>query len=290
MKTSLRKLPKRKRDELRIVTDRIRQVVGVDKIILYGSYARGDWVEELGSNGYYRYQSDFDLMVIVDEKKLAKKREKWARMEDSIHRSALVKTPVCIITHNIQYVNEMLRQGQYFFSDISKEGILIYDSKKSELAKAKKKKSPEERQKKAAKDFERWYKSANVFFKHYQYALNDGDYLNAAFQLHQATERLYSTILLVFTTHRPKLHDIEKLGRLAAAHDPKLPTVFPRGTDEEIRLFNLLKSAYIESRYDIENYSITREELEWLAKRVSKLQKLTASICKKKIRSFTKVG
>lgn len=290
MKTSLRKLPKRKRDELRIVTDRIRQVVGVDKIILYGSYARGDWVEELGSNGYYKYQSDFDLLVIVDEKKLAKKREKWARMEDSIHRSALVKTPVCIITHNIQYVNEMLRQGQYFFSDISKEGILIYDSKKSELVKARKKKSPEERQKKAAKDFERWYKSANVFFKHYQYALNDGDYLNAAFQLHQATERLYSTILLVFTTYRPKLHDIEKLGKLAAAHDPKLPTVFPRGIDEEIRLFNLLKSAYIESRYDIENYSITREELEWLAKRVIKLQKLTASICKKKIKSFTKVG
>ena len=59
--------------------------------------------------------------------------------------------------------------------------------------------------------------------------------------------------------------------------------------DEEIRLFNLLKSAYVDSHYD-ENYSITREELEWLAKRVSKLQKLTASICKKKIKSFTKVG
>jgi HEPN domain-containing protein/predicted nucleotidyltransferase len=287
MKTSLRHLPKRKRDELRIVTDRIRQVVGVDKIILYGSYARGDWVEELGANGYYKYQSDFDLLVIVDEKKLARKREKWARMEDNIHRSALVKTPVCIITHNIQYVNEMLRQGQYFFSDVSKEGILVYDSKKSELAKVKKKKSPEERQKKAAKDFEYWYKSANSFFVRFQNAFELEDYVNATFQLHQVVERLYTAILLVFTTYRPKLHDIEKLGKLAAAYEPRLPTVFPKGTDEQRRLFNLLKDAYIEARYD-QNYSITREELEWLAKRVSKLQKLTASICKKKIRSYTK--
>jgi HEPN domain-containing protein/predicted nucleotidyltransferase len=289
MKTSLRNLPKRKQDELRIVTDMIRQVVGVDKIILFGSYARGDWVEELGTNGYYKYQSDFDLLVIVDEKKLARKLDKWDRMEDNILRSALVKTPVCIITHNIQYVNEMLRQGQYFFSDISKEGILIYDSKKSELVKVKKKKSPEERQKKARKDFENWYKSANDFYEHFQYAFKRKKYKMAAFQLHQAVERYYSAILLVFTTYRPKLHDIKKLGKLAAAHDPKLITVFPKGTDEEIRLFNLLKSAYVDSRYD-ENYSITREELEWLAKRVSKLQKLTASICKKRIRSFTKIG
>jgi predicted nucleotidyltransferase len=289
MKTSLRNLPKRKRDELRIVTEMIRQVVGVDKIILFGSYARGDWVEELGTNGYYKYQSDFDLLVIVDEKKLARKLEKWDRMEDNILRSALVKTPVCIITHNIQYVNEMLRQGQYFFSDISKEGILIYDSKKSELEKVKKKKSPEERQKKAAKDFENWYKSANSFWISFKNAFDRDDYIHAAFQLHQVVERLYSAILLVFTTYRPKLHDIKKLGKLAAAHDPKLITVFPKGTDEEIRLFNLLKSAYVDSRYD-ENYNITREELEWLAKRVNKLQKLTASICKKKIKSFTKVG
>jgi len=289
MKTSLQKLPKRKRDELRIIKDMICQVIGVDKIILFGSYARGDWAEELGTNGYYKYQSDFDLLVIVDEKKLARKWEKWDRMEDNILRSALVKTPVCIITHNIQYVNEMLRQGQYFFSDISKEGILIYDSKKTELEKVKKKKSPEERQKKAAKDFENWYKSATSFWISFKNAFDRDDYIHAAFQLHQVVERLYSAILLVFTTYRPKLHDIKKLGKLAAAHDPKLITIFPKGTDEEIRLFNLLKSAYVDSRYD-ENYNITREELEWLAKRVAKLQKLTASICKKKIRSFTKVS
>jgi HEPN domain-containing protein/predicted nucleotidyltransferase len=287
MKTSLRHLPKTKQDELQIVSKKIREVVGVEKIILFGSYARGDWVEELGTNGYYKYQSDYDLLVIVDDKALAKNWRKWDRMEDNILRSALVKTPVCIITHNIQHVNEMLRQGQYFFSDIKKEGILIHDSRKYELAKATKKKSPKEQQSLAAEDFEIWFTSANDFFELYEICLKKRKYKKAAFLLHQAVECFYSAILLVFTTYRPKLHDIKRLGKLAAAHDPKLLTVFPKGTDEEIGLFNLLRSAYIDSRYK-KTFSITREELEWLGKRVSKLQKLTASICKKKIRSFTK--
>jgi len=226
--------------------------------------------------------------VIVDDRKLAKNWRKWDHMEASIHRSALVKTPVCIITHNIQYVNEMLRQGQYFFSDINKEGILIYDSKRYELAKIKKKWSPEERQRLALEDFKYWYESSSSFWDSFQNAFVKQNYVHAAFQLHQVVERLYSAILLVFTTYRPKLHDIEKLGKLATAHDPKLLTVFPSGTEEQKRLFDLLKSAYIDSRYN-KNFVVVREELEWLGKRVSKLHKMTASICRKKIRSFKKL-
>jgi predicted transcriptional regulator len=55
--------------------------------------------------------------------------------------------------------------------------------------------------------------------------------------------------------------------------------IFPRQTDEEDRLFNLLKDAYIDARYK-KDYKITREELEYLAKRVEKLCDLVAEICK----------
>jgi predicted nucleotidyltransferase/HEPN domain-containing protein len=284
MKTSLRNLSKRKRDELRIIKDMICEIDGVEQIILFGSYARGDWVEELGQNGYYKYQSDFDLLVIVDDKKLARKREKWEKMEANIYRVGSIKTPVSIISHNIQYINQKLSEGHYFFSDIQKEGILLYDSKNYKLTKARKK-TPEERQRKAAKAFKLWFESAGEFFISFQTNFDRGSYKLAAFELHQVVERLYTAILLVFTDYRPKTHDIELLGKLAAAHETKLVTVFPKGTTEEKRLFNLLKSAYVESRYD-ENYSITREELAWLGKKVSKLQKLTASVCKKKLKSF----
>lgn len=39
------------------------------KIILFGSYARGDWVDEPHTKKGYR--SDFDLLVVVNNRKLS---------------------------------------------------------------------------------------------------------------------------------------------------------------------------------------------------------------------------
>ena len=102
--------------------------------------------------------------------------------------------------------------------------------------------------------------------------------------MHQVTESLYSAILLVFTDYRPKLHDLEELGKLASMHEPIFQTVFPRVSEEEQRLFELLKKAYIDARF--KEYSITKDELERLAERVIKLRNLTEEVCKKKIESF----
>lgn len=62
-------------------------------------------------------------------------------------------------------------------------------------------------------------------------------------------------------------------------------TVFPRKTKEEKRLFNLLNRAYIDARYK-KSYKITKEELEYLSGRVTKLMKLTEDICKERIKSI----
>jgi predicted nucleotidyltransferase/HEPN domain-containing protein len=287
MKTSLDHIDdERKRMELETITRMIRKAINVEMIILFGSYARGDAVEELDEQGvYYRYQSDFDILVIVDERKLAKKWRVWERMKHDIRGSGLVKTPVSIITENIKGFNHQLKHGHYFYSDIKEEGILLYDSGKYELAEAKEL-SPEERQQKAKDDFEEWYESANGFFRQYRNAVRDQNYKIAAFELHQATEQFYSAILLVFTGYKPKIHDIEELGKKAAGQEPEFLQVFPKGTPEEKRLFDLLKRAYVEARYKKKKYKITREELEWLAGRVSKLQELTGKICKEKIASF----
>ena len=67
----------------------------------------------------------------------------------------------------------------------------------------------------------------------------------------------------------------------------KLKNTFPKRTKEEKRLFNLLKSAYTEARYNMA-YKITKKELKYLAGRVTTLRDLTEKICKAKIKSFTK--
>ncbi len=56
----------------------------------------------------------------------------------------------------------------------------------------------------------------------------------------------------------------------------------------EKRLFELLKRAYVDARYKI-GYKITKKELEYLSKRVIKLQSITEKVCKAKIKSFTTI-
>lgn len=288
MKTSIRHLPRKKQIELKIVINMIREEFDVEMIILFGSYARGDWVEELGPDKfYYNYQSDFDILVVAD-RKYAKKHHKWNRLEDRIFRSSVVTTPVVIIHHSIGYLNDRLSIGHYFFTDIIKEGILLYDSGRSGLAKPHEL-TAEEYRKKALRYFKYWYQSANSYMIDFQSCFDRRDYIKAAFELHQSVERFYSALLLVLTDYRPKTHDIERLGKLAAAQDPALLEVFPKGTEPERVRFELLRKAYVEARYD-ENYTITAEDLQWLAERVNELKILTEKICREKIESLSKQG
>ena len=52
MKRSLSHLPKRKREEPKLITQTIVEMVpATQMIILFGSHARGDWVEDVTFNG-----------------------------------------------------------------------------------------------------------------------------------------------------------------------------------------------------------------------------------------------
>jgi len=145
--------------------------------------------------------------------------------------------------------------------------------------------SPAKRKQIAKEDFKEWFESAREFYFHYEVALKRRKYKIAAFQLHQAVERFYSTTLLVFTGYKGKRHNIEKLGRQVSGYDTAFLKVFPRATKEQDERFKLLKKAYIDARYK-KDYKITKKQLEYLSKRVKILQRLTKKICLAKIESF----
>ncbi len=194
-------------------------------------------------------------------------------------------TPVSIIYHSIGQVNPRLKEGHYFFSDVKREGILLYDTGKLKLQRIRKP-SPKKRKQIAQEDFNMWFKSAKSFYTHFEFAFNKADYKIAAFQLHQAVERFYGAVMLVFTGYKPKRHNIETLGRRVSGCDADFLKVFPRATKEQDENFKLLKKAYIDARYK-KDYKITKKQLEYLAKRVKLLQRLTKKICTAKIESFT---
>ena len=61
MKTDLSHLPEHKREELADVTRVIRETVDPEMVILFGSHARGDWVEDERTG----YVSDYDILIVT---------------------------------------------------------------------------------------------------------------------------------------------------------------------------------------------------------------------------------
>jgi len=288
MKKSLAHLPKHKRDELKLITEKICEVAKeAEMIILFGSYARDDWVDkDLTFDGHntYEYSSDFDILIVVSTNKIANYTKHWYSVKKKI-RDLPLRTRATIIVNDIHYINRCLKRSQYFFTDIKKEGILLYDSKHFKLER-RRKLNLGERGEIAQKDFKQWFKSAKDFYSMYEDALKKRKYKIAAFLLHQATESLYGALMLVFSNYKPKNHDLEELKHITGSYDHQLLGVFPNATDEQKRCFDLLNEAYVKARYD-PDYKITKQQLEYLAGRVRKLQRLTKKICKEKIDSFT---
>ena len=276
MKTSLDHLPESKQRKLAALADLIRAEAEVEMIILFGSFARGDAVED-PVGGYF---SDFDVLVIVKTPGMVDKHNVWSTIEGRAQRITK-PTSLSLVVHDIEDVNEQLEKGFYFFSDIKKEGILIYDSAKFHLAEAKER-TMAERKAMAQTWFDQWFESAVHFYETYEFSVSKARYKEAAFLLHQTTERLYHGALLVLTAYKPKVHNLDDLGKRAGDLHPALRNVFPRGTPEDDRLFKLLKHAYVEARYD-PKFAITREELEAIAVHVRELRSWVEVVCRERI-------
>jgi uncharacterized protein len=100
MKTVLDHLPEDKRVRLGAVVELFRQAVPQGLLVLFGSYARGDWVDDRDTG----YQSDFDLLAVVRDPKQADDATFWHGLEAQL-RAAAVPTPVTLIAHDLKFVN-----------------------------------------------------------------------------------------------------------------------------------------------------------------------------------------
>ncbi len=288
MKKSLEHLPKQKRDEIKMLVSIIREMCDdVEMIILFGSYARGNYKTEsdLSPDRKSGHKSDYDILVVTKEKSIAINTGLWRKISRECDNCAL-STHVQIIAHDIQELNIKLARAQYFYSDVRKEGCLLYDSENFKLAR-KRKLKPKEKKRIAQDYFDHWFGRTEDAYISFADSLKRNRYNWAAFNLHQAAEHAYKTILLVFTNYNPNEHLLGLLGNMAVEYAAALADIFPKETREERERFKLLDYAYIGARYD-PDYRISREELEYLSKRVKLLLELTEKICMSNIESFTK--
>lgn len=284
MKISLEHIPKERQSELKAIANKIAELIKPEKIILFGSYATGKQITDKYVSGgiTYEYMSDFDLLVVTTKGEKREEHQLQELLESNCQ--PLTAIPINIIVHGIEYVNKRIAEGQYFFADIRKEGIVLYDASNIALAEPKIL-SPEEKKKIAEKDFIFWFSDAKGFLASAQFHLGRKELNLAAFQLHQAAERTYNTMIIVFTGYKPKTHNISKLAKMSSEFSPELSIIFPNNIPSEIHLFTLLKKAYIDARYK-ENFLITENELNTLIHRIKKLQGIAEKICWDKITSL----
>ncbi|HEX8483667.1 MAG TPA: HEPN domain-containing protein [Allosphingosinicella sp.] len=294
MRTDLDHLPAAKRRELErvvqilfdefgdataIATSDWKKQARILKVILYGSYARGGWVDE--PHTAKGYQSDFDLLIIVNHQKLTNRAEFWSSAEDRLNRELAItktlRTPVNFIVHSLHEVNDGLSQGRYFFMDIAGDGIAIYQSDGTDLPEAKPR-TPSEALALAKEYFEEWLPSAREFYDNFQFNRRQDRRANAAFQLHQAAERYYHCVLLVCTFFTPHVHNLGFLRTQAERIDMRLFDVWPREARRERAMFQKLKEAYVKARYS-KNFRINEDELTWLGAHVEELGRVVEMVC-----------
>lgn len=296
MRTDLDHLPEGKRRELALVVEVLREEFAAGlrlrtqpkfrqgrilKIILFGSYARGDWVEDPVG----RYFSDYDLLVVVNHADLTDVPEFWAsaeaRLMEILGEARELRTPVSPIYHSLNDVNEKLRLGRYFFLDIVRDGILLFEEPGYPFVEPQPL-SAEEALRETQDYFGEWFRSAGNFLELSNGAAEKGMLKESAFLLHQATERFYHCLFLVRTLYSPKTHNLNRLREQAESLEPALRTVWPVESKFEKRCYELLRAAYVKARYS-RQYRISADELAWLGERVRLLRDVVEAACAQRI-------
>lgn len=291
MKNSIDFLPERKQRDLHELAALIRdEVKDVVMIILYGSYATNTYVERDERRDYgvrTIYMSDYDLLVVT-KRRLgerestveARVRERFAagKNDDNLPRPQ-------IINESISKLNDALTMGRYFYVEIVAKGIMLYDSGQCQLATpgeldyAEIKKMAEEYYDDKFSDGLDFFKGANFYYQEENYHMT-------AFMLHQATESFLKTIPLVYILYGYKEHDLQFLIEKCKPYTLELAKVFPCDTDEERRLFDLLRRAYLETRYNKKNFIVTKADINALVPKIELLRGIVEKACKERFKYY----
>ena len=294
MKKSIAFLPKKNREDLKYLVELILDKIPVcEMIILYGSYARGTYVsyderEEFGIPTSFK--SDYDILVINSawsydkiENKLVSVRNIYDKRGDHRYR-----VPVQFIHDSIKKVNEDLKYSRYFYTELKRDGIMLYNRGKNKLARRKPLKFGEIK-KQGEEYFGEKYAKARLFMEQAVFMYDKEEYVMSSFNLHQACENLFNAIMLTFTLKNDKEHNLEELFKASRGYAPELIRVFPVGNEEEERLFKILVCSYIEARYNPE-FKVSREDVEDLMVKVEKFEEVTKQVCERRIKEYEKLA
>ncbi len=291
MKRSIRFLPPNKRQDLQQLVDLIREhIKQVEMIILFGSYARNEYIDydqriEFGVPTYY--MSDYDIVILTRKPIGTIESSLYEKIKDRFFedKNRPFHTYPQIVNYGIDDFNYAISKAHYFETEIKDQGVILYDSGEYKLARRQQLNFKEIKER-AQKYYDDKFGRAMSFVRCARHDIDDGDALMASFHLHQAAENFLRTLPMVFILYGHKSHDLSELMNAAKKHTTEFYKAFPRDTEEEKRLFDLLQRAYIESRYN-PNFEITKADIDALLPKVEELRNIVQVVCRDRIAYYT---
>ena len=272
-------LPSERITDLEFICDKILATHLVEFIVLFGSYARGDYKAERGAK--QGKKSDFDILVVTEDG--TRKKQVIAKLRGAFKDMDIVVQPLVV---TIGVVNKALEENQYFYSDIKKEGIELFNSGRYDFA-AFKGLSATRRREIAEADFDEWISRAKGFFIDQKNATDRKDFSLASFYLQQCAEMCYTAIEMVFSHYNPHEHNLIALRDRNIKHHKRLKGVFFYEDEEKKKLFDQLNFAYIGGRYRNEKeFPVDMDKIDFWKQETEMFLKLTEEICLERIEGF----
>ncbi|MBQ7822963.1 MAG: HEPN domain-containing protein [Bacteroidaceae bacterium] len=293
MKTDVSQLPVYAQNDLRKIVSLITEhLPECEMIILYGSYARGTAVrydEKIEFGILTTFMSDYDILVVTSGRNVEEVGSILETVDALYYKRPEQQVPIQFINEDIEKLNSDLSEGRYFYTEVKRDGILLYDSGRCKLARARKL-NFEEIGEQAEEYFNEKFNYADDFLDFAKYGYLNKKYRMVSFLLHQACENYFYSLRLVHTLKNSKQHNLAKLLGSTRKYSPeRIRSVFPRDTKEEKRLFDLLKRAYVEARYN-PKFEVTKEDIDVLTLKTQALREITYKTCIDRMEYYKKIA
>jgi hypothetical protein len=231
-------------DQLQQITDVIVQTINPEKIFLLGVSPVEGPVQNifLQSGAMQRPSKDFNNYYLLILTRKEDKR-KFHELHEYIESRCKFTTTVSVLIEGIHVFNEWLAIGHPFARRVLASGLLVHNSGTS-LCIPKEVDLSLERAN-FSEEFVYWYDLITEFLAGAELYCLRKQFGLSAFMLQQAAEHGYTILIKTVTGYRLTTHNLQKLANFASPFDPELVAIFPRNTDHENHLFQLLQRAYI---------------------------------------------
>lgn len=294
MKNSIDFLPERKQRDLHELAALIRdEVKDVVMIILYGSYAANTYVERDERRDYgvrTIYMSDYDLLVVTKRRLGERESTVEARVRGAVCSREERREPAPTPDYQRKHLQAERRpdDGTLFLRRDRRKGnhalrfgrMSVNHTKRIDYAEIKAM---------AEEYYTSKYIRATYFFDDAITNIHKNRFVQASFYLHQAAEYFLKAILLVYILYGYKEHDLEFLIGKCKPYTLELAKVFPCDTDEEKRLFDLLRRAYLEARYN-DKFVVTKADIDALVPKIELLRDIVEKVCEEQIVEYKRLS